>query len=474
MQSLGEFLRYTRKSKGITQEEMASKICVVSPVISKWENGKSIPDLAALCKLCNILEISLEECIAGCKLDMPLALPPANYDAQRLGERLKDLRIRNNLSQSDIGKELFVTSQTISRWESGEMNSLENLQSICQFYEISIGYLFQEDTIQNFASHVSENYRDEIFSKSIDPQPKPVVPKNYLAKFVFVLSAIIVIVALSVTGGISVYGHTHSLIYFAKVEPSCESTGRISYWQCTECKKCFFYSKGKNPISDISISASGHDFGQWQLLKPATCAQDGEEIRYCANDGAHYEMRVVPMLSHKLTITETGCISSGICELCNMVIRTGQHDYENGKCVNCGKYEYFTPMAPLDEYTLGQIYSEDLVFNPTHNYWAQHEGVDFTAPAGSEVKCIEDGTVKEVTNDSYSGATVTIEHSDGFTSVYKLIDGVSLKVGDKVLKGDIIGKVSDTALEEIADGPHLHLELYKDGVKVNPLDYITT
>ncbi len=69
---------------------------------------------------------------------------------------------------------------------------------------------------------------------------------------------------------------------------------------------------------------------------------------------------------------------------------------------------------------------------------------------------------------------MTIEHSDGFTSVYKLIDGVSLKVGDKVLKGDIIGKVSDTALEEIADGPHLHLELYKDGVKVNPLDYITT
>ena len=45
-----------------------------------------------------------------------------------------------------------------------------------------------------------------------------------------------------------------------------------------------------------------------------------------------------------------------------VVIRTGQHDYENGKCVNCGKYEYFTPMAPLDKYTLGQIYSEDLVF----------------------------------------------------------------------------------------------------------------
>lgn len=134
--------------------------------------------------------------------------------------------------------------------------------------------------------------------------------------------------------------------------------------------------------------------------------------------------------------------------------------------------EDFVMANPLDEFTLGQIYSEEHVFNSTHNYWHPHEGLDFTAAAGSDVKCVFDGTVKEVTNDSYSGSTVTIEHQDGFTTVYKLIDGVTLKAGDKVSKGDVIGKVSDTALEEIADGAHLHLELYKDGVTINPMDYL--
>lgn len=132
----------------------------------------------------------------------------------------------------------------------------------------------------------------------------------------------------------------------------------------------------------------------------------------------------------------------------------------------------FVMASPLDEYTIGQSYSEEHVFNNTHNYWHPHEGLDLVAAKGSNVKCVFDGTVKEVTNDSYSGATVTIAHQDGFTTVYKLLDSVTLKAGDKVSKGQVIGKVSDTALEEIADGAHIHLELYKNGQIINPLDYM--
>ncbi len=145
---------------------------------------------------------------------------------------------------------------------------------------------------------------------------------------------------------------------------------------------------------------------------------------------------------------------------------------DNKPSVTPPEKEDFVMANPLDEFTLGQIYSEEHVFNPTHNYWHPHEGLDFKASPGSNVKCVFDGTVKEVTNDSYSGATVTIEHQDGFATVYKLLSDVTLKAGDKVSKGDVIGKVSDSALEEIADGAHLHLELYKDGVKINPMDYL--
>ena len=133
----------------------------------------------------------------------------------------------------------------------------------------------------------------------------------------------------------------------------------------------------------------------------------------------------------------------------------------------------FVMADPIAEYTLGQTYSDtELVYNPTHGHWATHEGVDFMAAAGTDVMSVFDGTVKSITTDSYYGTTVVIAHQDGFESVYKLLDEVSLKEGDSVEKGQVIGKVSGSALAEVASGAHLHLELYKDGEKINPMDYM--
>ncbi len=137
------------------------------------------------------------------------------------------------------------------------------------------------------------------------------------------------------------------------------------------------------------------------------------------------------------------------------------------------KPEQFIMADPIDEYTLGQTFSlTELVFNPTEKHWATHEGVDFMAAAGSEVKCVFDGQVKSVKTDDFYGTTVVISHKDGYETVYKLLDNVNLKEGSKISKGDVIGKVSDSALAEIASGAHLHMELYKDGNKINPLDYM--
>lgn len=133
----------------------------------------------------------------------------------------------------------------------------------------------------------------------------------------------------------------------------------------------------------------------------------------------------------------------------------------------------FVMADPIAEYTLGQTYSEtELVYNPTHGHWATHEGVDFMAAAGTDVMSVFDGTVKSITTDSYYGTTVVIAHQDGFESVYKLLDEVTLKEGDSVEQGQVIGKVSGSALAEVASGAHLHLELYKDGEKINPMDYM--
>ena len=134
----------------------------------------------------------------------------------------------------------------------------------------------------------------------------------------------------------------------------------------------------------------------------------------------------------------------------------------------------FTLDGILEEYTIDVGYSDaELVFNPTQGHWATHQGVDLIAEAGTAVKCSFDGTVKTVTDDSFHGTTVVISHDGGYETTYKLLDEVSLKVGDKVAEGDTIGAVSGDALAEMAQGAHLHLELSKDGVLVDPTSYMS-
>ena len=127
----------------------------------------------------------------------------------------------------------------------------------------------------------------------------------------------------------------------------------------------------------------------------------------------------------------------------------------------------------LDEYTVDIGFSNTaLVFNPTMQHWATHEGIDMVAAAGSKVYCPFDGTVKSVEEDTFYGTTVVITHDGGYETTYRLLDDVALTKGATVKQGDEIGVISDTALAEIAQGAHLHLELTKDGVRVDPADYM--
>ncbi len=74
-----------------------------------------------------------------------------------------------------------------------------------------------------------------------------------------------------------------------------------------------------------------------------------------------------------------------------------------------------------------------------------------------------------------SGRCVRIGHSGGYATVYRGLDPDStaaLAVGSAVSGGDIIAAVSDGALFETAQSPHLHLEVYKGDAVVDPLEYL--
>ena len=62
---IGIFIATERKAKNLTQAKLAEKIFVSEKTISKWENGKGIPDTNSLTKLCEILQVSLNELLSG-------------------------------------------------------------------------------------------------------------------------------------------------------------------------------------------------------------------------------------------------------------------------------------------------------------------------------------------------------------------------------------------------------------------------
>ena len=114
-------------------------------------------------------------------------------------------------------------------------------------------------------------------------------------------------------------------------------------------------------------------------------------------------------------------------------------------------------------------------YNQTLNNYYEHQGIDFSADAGTVVVCVEDGVVESVyTADVLSGTEIIINHGNGLKSVYRFVthaDG--LKAGDKVSKGQTIATVAEANGSEYKDGAHLHFEVMKDGKNVDPVTYLS-
>ena len=116
---------------------------------------------------------------------------------------------------------------------------------------------------------------------------------------------------------------------------------------------------------------------------------------------------------------------------------------------------------------------ENLIYSETLQEWTTHTGIDIKADKTTVVKSAEAGIVKKIKNDPRYGLTIIIEHANGFQTVYSnLLTSEFVVEGEKVEKGQSLGTVGNTAAFEIADEPHLHFEILKDLVQVDPNIYI--
>lgn len=107
--------------------------------------------------------------------------------------------------------------------------------------------------------------------------------------------------------------------------------------------------------------------------------------------------------------------------------------------------------------------------SPTTGQPGFHYGLDIAADEGTPILAFADGTVREVGESSY-GNYLILDHADGFATLYAHCSSISVQVGDVVSCGDPIAAVGQTG---DATGPHLHLELWKDGMALDPADYLS-
>ena len=98
-----------------------------------------------------------------------------------------------------------------------------------------------------------------------------------------------------------------------------------------------------------------------------------------------------------------------------------------------------------------------------------HFGMDFTAPRGTPVYASGDGVVTRADNTASGyGNHIRIDHGYGYESLYAHLYKFSARRGQKVKRGDLIGFVGSTGRSE---APHLHYEIFKDGERINPINF---
>lgn len=116
---------------------------------------------------------------------------------------------------------------------------------------------------------------------------------------------------------------------------------------------------------------------------------------------------------------------------------------------------------------------DSLIYSETLEEWVTHLAIDIKADRTTVVKAAEAGTITSIKNDPRYGLSIIIEHTNGFKTVYSnLLTSEFVTEGEKVEKGQSVGTVGNSASFEIVDEPHLHFEIIKDGLNVDPNIYL--
>ena len=169
--------------------------------------------------------------------------------------------------------------------------------------------------------------------------------------------------------------HSHEMTHYTATAATCTEDGNIEYWYCDGCGKYFSDEEGNNAVTDVTVAAKGHawgeweitsatceekgyqtracsacgkteteelplaehSYGEWQVTEKATCTTDGEQMRTCSVCG-HEETKTLPSPGHSNSSTYK-CDENyhwQYCTVCGEKLNSEKHTYSNGTCSVCG------------------------------------------------------------------------------------------------------------------------------------------
>lgn len=117
------------------------------------------------------------------------------------------------------------------------------------------------------------------------------------------------------------------------------------------------------------------------------------------------------------------------------------------------------------------------VWSETMGDYRVHLGLDIATDENAPVFASADGTIEKIWDDALMGRCVAISHGDDIYTFYKNLNSTledGIEEGAKVTRGQKIGKVGSTAIAELADEPHLHIEMTVNGLSTDPRDYFSS
>ncbi len=172
-------------------------------------------------------------------------------------------------------------------------------------------------------------------------------------------------------------------------------------------------------------------------------------------DGAY----VMPGAVHAAEYVNAGTTYRGF----RFVESDGEEGYYDEKGVSLKKMFLKAPLA-FKYITSG--FTTGMRYVAAFNTSTGHRAIDYAASAGTPIRSTADGVVAFAGWDGPYGNKVSVRHNGTYTTNYAHMSRIAVKRGAKVSQGQVIGYVGSTGF---STGPHLHYEMVKNGVKINPM-----